>query len=94
MEGAGAGSREILFQTGPNHPWLATVSQTINGKLLYAFINFPNSIQYYRENAKHPFATTLAEEIFQAGLIPSDTDYRIIVQYGDIPGMQWNHPQL
>ncbi|KAH8418640.1 hypothetical protein KR222_008079, partial [Zaprionus bogoriensis] len=66
LEGAGSGGREILFQSGPSHPWLAT---------------------YYKESAKHPFATTLAEEIFQAGLIPSDTDYRIFVQYGNIPGM-------
>lgn len=50
-------------------------------------INLSIFLQYYKKNAKHPFATTLAEEIFQGGLIPSDTDYRIIVQYGDIPGM-------
>ncbi|KAH8418650.1 hypothetical protein KR222_008447, partial [Zaprionus bogoriensis] len=66
LEGAGGGGREILFQTGPSHPWL---------------------VEYYKKTAKHPFATTLAEEIFQAGLIPSDTDYRIFVQYGNIPGL-------
>ncbi|KAH8297368.1 hypothetical protein KR044_010979, partial [Drosophila immigrans] len=68
LDAAGSGGREILFQTGPSHPWLAN---------------------YYKKGAKHPFATTLAEEIFQAGLIPSDTDYRIFVQYGDIPGLDF-----
>ncbi|KAH8384735.1 hypothetical protein KR093_007119, partial [Drosophila rubida] len=68
LDAAGSGGREILFQTGPSHPWLAN---------------------YYKKSAKHPFATTLAEEIFQAGLINSDTDYRIFVQYGDIPGLDF-----
>ncbi|XP_034102180.1 endoplasmic reticulum metallopeptidase 1-like [Drosophila albomicans] len=68
LDAAGSGGREILFQTGPGHPWLAN---------------------YYKKGAKHPFATTLAEEIFQAGLIPSDTDYRIFIEYGDIPGLDF-----
>ncbi|XP_034476025.1 endoplasmic reticulum metallopeptidase 1-like [Drosophila innubila] len=68
LEGAGGGGREILFQTGPSHPWLS---------------------RYYGKSAKHPLATTLAEEIFQAGLIDSATDYRIFVQYGDIPGLDF-----
>ncbi|EDW60406.2 endoplasmic reticulum metallopeptidase 1 [Drosophila virilis] len=66
LDAAGSGGREILFQTGPSHAWLAT---------------------HYKESAKHPFATTLAEEIFQMGLVPSDTDYRIFTRYGNIPGV-------
>ncbi|KAH8297363.1 hypothetical protein KR044_010980, partial [Drosophila immigrans] len=67
LDSGGSGGRDILFQTGPSHSWLA---------------------KYYKESAKHPFAATLAEEIFQAGLIPSDTDYRIFVEHGNIPGMK------
>ncbi|XP_034109174.1 endoplasmic reticulum metallopeptidase 1-like [Drosophila albomicans] len=66
LDAGGSGGRDILFQTGPSHSWLAN---------------------YYKKSAKHPFATTLAEEIFQAGLIPSDTDYRIFVEHGNIPGV-------
>ncbi|XP_017865425.1 PREDICTED: endoplasmic reticulum metallopeptidase 1 isoform X1 [Drosophila arizonae] len=65
LDSAGSGGREILFQSGPNHPWL---------------------MKYYRE-VPHPFANTLGEEMFQAGLIPSDTDFRIFRDYGGVPGL-------
>ncbi|XP_030558012.1 endoplasmic reticulum metallopeptidase 1-like [Drosophila novamexicana] len=66
LEVAGSGGRDLLFQGGPNHPWL---------------------MRYYRHHAKHPFATTMAEEIFQAGILPSDTDFRIFRDYGQVPGL-------
>jgi len=53
--------------------------------------NFHLSIyvfQYYKESAKHPFATTMAEEIFQTGIVPSDTDFVIFTDYGDIVGKE------
>ncbi|KAH8386241.1 hypothetical protein KR200_007728, partial [Drosophila serrata] len=65
LDSAGSGGREILFQGGPNHPWL---------------------MRQYKNSAKHPFATTMAEEIFQADLIPSDTDFRIFRDFGPVPG--------
>lgn len=43
--------------------------------------------QYYKRNVPHPFASALGEELFQAELIPSDTDFRIFRDYGNIPGM-------
>ncbi|XP_022227757.2 endoplasmic reticulum metallopeptidase 1 [Drosophila obscura] len=66
LEVAGSGGRDLLFQSGPNHPWL---------------------MQYYKSHAKHPFATTMAEEIFQFGMLPSDTDFRIFRDYGQVPGL-------
>ncbi|XP_017839199.1 endoplasmic reticulum metallopeptidase 1 [Drosophila busckii] len=66
LEVAGSGGRDLLFQGGPNHPWL---------------------MRYYKQHAKHPFATTMAEEIFQAGILPSDTDFRIFRDYGQVPGL-------
>ncbi|XP_030385725.1 endoplasmic reticulum metallopeptidase 1 [Scaptodrosophila lebanonensis] len=65
LDSAGSGGREILFQSGPNHPWL---------------------MKYYRQ-VPHPFANTMGEEVFQAGLIPSDTDFRIFRDYGGVPGL-------
>ncbi|XP_026841794.1 endoplasmic reticulum metallopeptidase 1 isoform X1 [Drosophila persimilis] len=66
LDAAGSGGREILFQTGPDNPWL---------------------VDYYKKNAKHPFATTMAEEIFQTGLLPSDTDFRIFTKYSNLIGL-------
>ncbi|KAH8401893.1 hypothetical protein KR009_008524 [Drosophila setifemur] len=66
LEVAGSGGRDLLFQSGPNNPWL---------------------MKYYREFAEHPFATTMAEEIFQANILPSDSDYRNFRDFGHIPGL-------
>ncbi|KAK3709030.1 hypothetical protein QZH41_014908 [Actinostola sp. cb2023] len=66
LEAAGAGGKEIVFQTGPEHPWL---------------------IRVYTEVAPYPCAQVIGQEIFQSGLIPSDTDFRIFRDYGHIPGI-------
>jgi len=66
LDSTGAGGREVLFQTGPNHPWLA---------------------KYYQASVPHPYAQTLAEELFQHNFIPSDTDFRVFRDYGGVPGL-------
>ncbi|EDV35721.2 uncharacterized protein Dana_GF12331 [Drosophila ananassae] len=66
LDSTGTGGREVLFQTGPNHPWLA---------------------KYYKQSARHPYAQTLAEELFQNNFIPSDTDFRIFRDFGGVPGL-------
>ncbi|EDV36214.1 uncharacterized protein Dana_GF12847 [Drosophila ananassae] len=66
LEVGGSGGRDLLFQSGPNNPWV---------------------MKYYKEHIKHPFATTMAEEIFQSGILPSDSDFRIFRDFGNIPGL-------
>ncbi|XP_013111716.2 endoplasmic reticulum metallopeptidase 1 [Stomoxys calcitrans] len=70
LDSTGSGGKEVLFQTGPNHPWL---------------------VKHYIKSAKHPFATTLAEELFQNNFVPSDTDFRIFRDYGGVPGLDMAH---
>ncbi|XP_075168832.1 endoplasmic reticulum metallopeptidase 1 [Haematobia irritans] len=70
LDSAGSGGREILFQSGPDHPWL---------------------MKYYGAHIMHPYASTIAEELFQNGFIPSETDFRIFRDFGHIPGLDLAH---
>ncbi|KFB43336.1 AGAP003422-PA-like protein [Anopheles sinensis] len=82
------------------HRWAAEVRAFLNlesagsgGKeqLFQSGPQHPWLVAAYGRAVRHPAAQTASEEIFQSGLIPSDTDFRIFRDFGHVPGMDFAH---
>ncbi|XP_017077538.1 endoplasmic reticulum metallopeptidase 1-like [Drosophila eugracilis] len=93
------GSEENSLQASDgfitSHKWAPYCKVVINldaagsGCKELLFQTGPNNswlVKYYKDYAEHPFATTMAEEIFQTGIVPSDTDFDIFSEYASLVG--------
>ncbi|KAJ8401946.1 hypothetical protein AAFF_G00375270 [Aldrovandia affinis] len=100
LEAAGVGGKEVVFQTGPENPWLVQ-AYVRAAKHPFASVVVSWKIRVFPGRGKPPVGTEtsgggdptlmrailLSGEVFQSGVIPSDTDFRIYRDFGNIPGI-------
>lgn len=77
------------------HMWANEVRAVINmdscgtggREVLFQSTAYPWLMNLYKQNAKHPTASVLGDELFKMGIIPSDTDFRIFRDFGNLRGV-------
>ncbi|CAG0879849.1 unnamed protein product [Darwinula stevensoni] len=78
------------------HPWASRIKAVVNldacgaGGRELVFQAGPNSswlVETYAGSVPHPFASSVAQDIFESGVIPGETDFRIFRDFGRIPGL-------
>lgn len=43
-------------------------------------------IELYSQFVPHPMATVVGQELFETGLVPGDTDFRVFRDFGGLSG--------
>lgn len=79
-----------------DHPWLADLRVVVNleaagagGRELVIQTGPSNPwiSELYAQVAPHPRASILAQSVFQAGIIPGETDFQVFSAFGGLVGL-------
>lgn len=98
------GGEEIMLQAAhgfvTQHPWAGNAKYVINldscgagGREILFQTTRSNSylVDLYARTVPHPYGQVIGEELFQSGTIPSDTDFRIFRDFGNMSGLDLAH---
>lgn len=98
------GGEEIILQAAhgfvTQHPWSRNAKYIINldscgaggREILFQTTKLDSYlVDVYARAVPHPYGQVIGEELFQSGLIPSDTDFRIFRDFGNMSGLDFAH---
>lgn len=98
------GGEEIILQAShgfiTQHPWSENAKYIINldscgaggrESMFQTTKSDSYLIDLYARTVPHPYGQVMGEELFQSGVIPSDTDFRIFRDFGNMSGLDLAH---